>query len=187
MKRHLQESRLQHVIRTRNGYLAIAFGSIILNILLVSYHFTLIGQERVILLPPNISKSFWVDGNQVSSEYLSEMALFFTNLRLNATQENAGMQHSLLLRYVHPSIYPAMKGQLIEEEERIKGSHITMIFYPVNVQVDSTNWVARVTGDLQSIIGQDMQPIQRVLYQITFRYDSGRLLVKSFEEVKDHA
>lgn len=186
MKRFLQESRLQNVIRHRNGYLVLASGSIILNILFVIYLFTLVGNERVILLPPNVSKTFWVDGNHVSSDYLSEMGLFFTGLRLNATQENAALQHDILLRYVHPSLYSEMKGQLIQEEERIKTSHITMIFYPVNVQVDDKKWITRITGDLQSIIGQDMQPPQRVTYQITFNYDAGRLLVKSFEEVKDH-
>lgn len=185
MKRFLQQSRLQHLIRYRNGYLVLASGSIILNILFILYLFTLVGHERVILLPPHISKSFWVDGHQVSGDYLSEMGLFFTNLRLNVTQENASLQHGILLRYVHPSFYSEMKTQLIQEEERIKTSHITMVFYPVNLQVDTKKWIARITGDLQSVIGQDTQPSQRVTYQISFNYDAGRLLVKSFEEVKD--
>jgi conjugal transfer pilus assembly protein TraE len=186
MKKTLQKSRLQHVIENRNGYLVLASGSIFLNILMIFYLFTLIGSERVIVLPPDVSKTFWVDGHHVSSEYLSEMGLFFAGLRLNATQGDASLQHDILLRYVHPSFYSQMKSQLIQEKERINGSHISMSFYPVNVQVDDKQWMVRIDGDLQSMIGQDPQPIQRVTYQMQFNYDSGRLLVKSFEEVKDH-
>jgi conjugal transfer pilus assembly protein TraE len=187
MKKTLQLSRLQHLLQQRNGYLVLACGSLILNILFVIYAIAMIGKERIVLVPPSISKTFWVDGSHVSNEYLSEMALFFASLRLSATQESVGMKHDILLHYVDPTLYSALKGQLIEEVERIRVSHLTMAFHPVNVQVDSNKWVARVTGDLQTTIGQDVQPSQRVSYQMTFKYDGGRLLVKAFEEVKDNA
>lgn len=187
MKWSLYESRLQHVIRYRNGYLMLATGSIMLNLLFIGYLFTLVGHERIVLIPPQVSKSFWVDGQHVSSDYLSEMGLFFTHLRLNTTQENIGLQQDMLLRYVHPSLYTKIKAQLIQEAERVKTSHLTLLFHPVNIQVDSKKWLVRVTGDLQATIGQDMQPSQRVIYQIVFTYDAGRLLVKSFEEIKDRA
>lgn len=186
MKWSLRESRLQHLIRHRNGYLLLATGSMALNILLVIYCFTLIGHERVILLPPEISKSFWVDGEHVSPNYLSEMGLFFTHLRLNATQDNINLQQTILLRYIHPELYARMKSDLIIEAERVKTSHLSLIFHPVNLKVDAKKWIVQITGDLQVMIGQDPQPSKRVTYQIAFTYDSGRLLVKSFEEVRDH-
>jgi conjugal transfer pilus assembly protein TraE len=187
MKRLLQVSQLQHVIRHRNSYLLLATISMVINVMLIIYLFRVIGHERIILLPPHVFKTFWVDGEHVSAEYLSEMGLFFINLRLNTTQSNAAFQHSILLRYIHPSYYPTIKSQFLKEEEKIKASHITLSFYPVNVQVDATKWIVRIQGDLQSIIGQDLQPSQRVMYQLSFTYDAGRLLLKSFEEVKGHA
>lgn len=187
MKYLLHHSRLQHLIQHRNGYLSLACGSLILNILLSIGIFTIAGNERVVVVPPSINKSFWVDANQVSPEYLSEMSLFFASLRFNITPTNAAMQRELLVRYVHPHFYEALKAELISEEEHIKKEHVTTSFYPVNVVVDSKKMISQITGDLQSSVGDAQLPLKRLTYQINFSYNNGRLLVKSFEEVKKDA
>lgn len=186
MKRQFQQHRLREIIKNRNGYLVLACLSLALNILLVGYQYSTIGHERITLVPPEISKSFWVDGYHVSPEYLSEMGIFFANLRLTATPLNVDQQQQMLLRYVDPSYYSEIKSQLSSEAERIKSFHITMAFYPINIQVDKDGWFTRITGDLQSTIGEEVQNPQHVTYQIGFRYDAGRLLVKSFEEVRQN-
>src|SRR5271156_6320857 len=102
MRRLLQNSHLQYVIQHRNGYLTLACGSLVLNLLFGLTILFMIGHERIVIVPPSIQKSFWVGANQVSPEYLSEMALFFTNLRFNVTPNNSIMQRDQLLRYIHP-------------------------------------------------------------------------------------
>ena len=187
MKHFLQQARMQHLIQYRNGYLILAFISLILNILLVLAIFRLIGHERIVIVPPTINKSFWVTSNQVSPEYLSEMSLFFINLRLNVTASNVASQGELLLRYVAPSNYNAIKTDLLTEAENLKKNHITTAFFPINVDVDTKKLLARVTGDIQSTVGDSRVPSQHVAYQINYTYSNGRLFVASLEEVTPHA
>ncbi len=185
MKYLLQKSRLQHLIQQRNGYLVFGCGSLILNMLLVTFLFTMIGRERVVIVPPEIHKSFWVTSNNVSPEYLSEMVLFLSSLSLNLTPNNASMQHTVLLRYVDPVYLDTLKKQLIEVEDRLKKEHMTMTFFPGDVKVDTDKLAARVSGDLQYWIGDIQPPSQHVTYLYQFRYKQGRLTLASFREVKN--
>lgn len=184
MKKQLYISRLRQAIEHRNGYLILACASIMLNILLVAYQFRMMSYERIVLVPPEITKSFWVDGHHVSPDYLSEMAQFFVNLRLIASPSNVSTQHGTLLRYLDSASYNEIRTQLQIEAERIKSFGITTAFYTHNVTVANDQWLTRVSGDLHTTIGSEVQPVQHITYQIAFRYDAGRLLVKSFEEIK---
>lgn len=186
MKRLLQQSQLRHALRQRNSYLYFAAGSILCNVLLILYLFTLLGSEKTILVPPEINKTIWVSSNNVSPEYLSEMAVFFTSMRLNMTPSNAAFQRDLLLRYVRPQNYSIIASQLQKEEERIKSGHITLSFFPTDVTVDSKQKIVRVSGESQSMVGIESSQKCRAIYQLSFIYENGRLLIQSFEEVKDN-
>lgn len=186
MKRLIQQARLQYLIRNRNGFLMLASGSLMLNFLFIITLILSIGHEKIILVPPEINQSFWVGSHTVSPEYLSEMALFFTNLRFNVTSHNVDLQRGILLRYVHPKEYAEIKTALLLEADHINKEHISMAFYPTNVEVDTQKWLVRITGDLLATLGNTSLPTQRVTYLITFTYNSGRLLVTSFQEEKSH-
>ena len=44
----------------------------------------LVGNEKTVLVPPEIKRSFWVSGNAVSREYLEDMAYWYAGLALMA-------------------------------------------------------------------------------------------------------
>jgi len=155
--------------------------------MLVIHLFYAKGYERTVIVPAQIAQSFWVSANQVSPEYLSEMGLFFANLRLNTTPSSAAMQHDVLLRYVSSNEYETLKTELVYEAEHIKKEHITTAFYPTDVKVDAKKLIVKVIGDLQSTVGDSQLSPKRVIYQLEFTYHASRLLVNSFEEVKEHA
>lgn len=186
MRYLLERSRMQHLIKTRNGYLVLACGSLVLNVLLVGFMFFMVGRERIVIVPPEIQKSFWVTSGRVSPEYLSEMVLFLTSLSFNMTPSNAAMQHSVLLRYVDPSYYEILKVKLIEVEDQIKKEHITTSFYPNDIKVDTNKLIAEVSGDLQYTVGDTQLAPTHVSYQIKFSYKQGQLKITSFPEVKSH-
>lgn len=181
----IQRSQLEKLFAQRNGYLLLAACAIIVCILQVIVMFFLIGREKVIFVPPSIEKSFWVSSQNVSPEYLSEMTIFFTNLRINMTPESAAMQRDTLLRYIDPSYYGSFKSQLVKEADLLNEQHISVAFYPINVRVDQSHFKALIEGDVKSFVGDATLPTKRVKYLITYRYDFGRLLIKSFEEVKN--
>lgn len=186
MKRIIQKSLLQYVIRHRNGYLAVACGSLLLNILLGIGIISMIGHERIVVVPPRIAQTFWVSHSEVSPEYLSEMSYFFASLRFNITPSTAENQREMLLRYVSPEYYESLKTQLINEAQHISQTHINIAFYPVDIKVNPEHMIAIIEGDLVSTVGTNQLPNQRITYKISYNYHAGRLLVKSFEEIKPH-
>jgi conjugal transfer pilus assembly protein TraE len=183
MKLRIQNSFLQHAIRRRNGYLALACGSLVVNILLGMILFSMVGREKTILLPPKISQSFWVEHGDVSPEYLAEMGQFFTTLRFNITASNMEMQRDMLLRYVSPEYYAALKIELINDAGRMAREHVASVFYPVDIKVDAKRLETLVTGDLIAIIGTNQLPAKRITYKVSYSYNNYRLLVKKLTEV----
>ena len=59
----------------------------------------LVGNEKTVLVPPEIKRSFWVSGNAVSREYLADMAYWYAGLALNITPAVSTYQNSLFLKY----------------------------------------------------------------------------------------
>jgi conjugal transfer pilus assembly protein TraE len=184
MNLSVYQSEIKKMIEQRNGYLVLSTGLLLLCLLLAGIDMCLLSHEKVVIIPPSIEKSFWVSAQRVSPEYLSEMTVFFTNLRFNMTPESAASQRDTLLRYTDPTFYNALKTQLIQEADRITEQHITMAFFPVNIKVDSSHFKAVIEGDIKAFIGDTVLPTQRVKYVLTYRYDAGRLLVNSFAVVK---
>lgn len=183
MKLSLARSEIEKMFAQRNGYLTLAAGAIFLCLLQSVIIFILIGKEKIVVVPPVIEKRFWVSAQGASAEYLSEMTTFFMNLRLNLTPESAFYQHELLLRYVDPVHYNSLKTALIKEEDKIKDQHISTVFYPVNIKVDAKKLIAIIEGDFKSFVGEVAMPVKRMTYKMNYRFDDGKLLVKSFEEV----
>ena len=186
MKIQIQKSLLQYVIKRRNGYLAIACCSLLLNILLGIGMISMIGHEKIILVPPKIAQSFWISNTNVSAEYLLEMSHFFTTLRFNVTPITAENQREILLRYVSPEYYESLKIDLVNEADRMGKEHISTIFYPVEIKTNIKHLEALVTGDLITTVGNNQLPIKRVIYKISYGNNNYRLLVKKLTEVKPH-
>jgi len=184
MKLKIQNSLLQHVIRRRNGYLAMACCSLLLNILLGIGVISLVGREKVILVPPTVSTTFWVKNNQVSAEYLAEMSHFFAFLRFNNTPVTMENQREILLRYVSPEYYESLKIELISEANRIVKDRISTAFYPIDIKIDAKHLEALVIGDLRTTIGTNELPAKRCTYKISYKYNNYRLLIKKLVEVK---
>lgn len=185
MKNAIHLSHLQRLMAQRNGYLVLAAGLMLLCVLLSLMVLHLIGRERIIVTPPVVHQSFWVDHDEVSPQYLSEMTSFFAQLRLTKTPSNAAFQRDTLLRYTDPHYYGILKNELVAEEDHIQVSHINLVFYPVNVEVNAKQLIAHITGDLYSTVGDTSLQPMRITYRVQYRYDQGRLLVQSFQEEKD--
>lgn len=183
MKLRAQKSLLQHAIRQRNGYLAIVCGSLLLNLVLGLGLISTIGREKIVIVPPKVTQSFWVNSSLVSSEYLAEMSHFFVMLRFNVAPATAKEQQEMLLRYVGPEYYESLKIQLLNEAESMMKDRISNAFYPVDIKIDARSLEALVIGDLVSTVGTNKTPTKRVTYKISYKYNNHRLLVKQFTEV----
>lgn len=187
MKHLLHKTRLQYLIEHRNIYLFFAVGMFVSNILLCIFLFLTLGKERIVIVPPDVQKSFWISSNKVSPEYLSEMTLFLNSLHMNVTPDNANFQHGLLLRYIHPDYYGEAKTKLLEMEDKIKKQRVSISFQPSNVRVDANKLIVEVVGNLQYTIGNQTLPKREVKLKWRFSYAYGLLRIIAFPEVKNDA
>ncbi len=137
------------------------------------------GSEKTILVPPVVSKTFWVDGNKVAPEYIEQMAVYFAQLALNANPANVDYQYNLLLQHVTPRAYGELKAELAVAADRLKKDNASQAFYPSEVVVLKNT--ATMKGRLVKTVGQKVTSDDTVVYVIKFSYEGGRLYVSSFK------
>ena len=185
MRLRLNTARLHHLIHQRNifvGMSAILLGTnVLLAVKTFSHH------ERIIITPPEVHQSFWVEGNRVSNHYLEEMSLYFAHLLLDTSEASAPFNREVILRYANPESYGALKTQLLEDEQRYKKEQLSTSFKPSIVQVDNKRMTADITGDLLSYVGSKKISQYGETYRFQFHYDRGRLLINSFSLLKTEA
>ena len=89
--------------RNRNMGFVISILSLCLLISVVSV-LSVLGTERTIVVPPNISKTFWVTGTKASADYLEQMGSFIAWLILDVSPASIDWKRDMLLTYVSPDV-----------------------------------------------------------------------------------
>lgn len=179
MKLKLLVGRLNHALHQRNALFLLTVALLLLNGLQAVGN--LLNSRRVIVMPPEISREFWVEKNRVSASYLEEMALFFSAFILEMSRESATYKRDVILRNTVSEGYGTLKAKLLEDERRLKKEHVVTSFQPNTVKVNDQRLTAEVTGDLARFVGEKRIAQSRDTYFFTFVYRQGRLLIKSFE------
>lgn len=185
MKLSTYQAEIKKMIEQRNGYLLLATGLLILCLMLSILIIFMCGRERIILMPPAMNKELWVSNKNASSDYLSRMTLFLSELALNVTADNVDYQHEVLLRYADPAYYVRLKPELVSLADKIKKEHITTAFFPIDVKIDCKHNEAIIVGDLKTYVGDTILPVKRMSYHFAYRFNAFSPLVTVFEEVKN--
>lgn len=141
--------------------------------------------EKVIIVPPNLSTGFWVGRAAVDNDYLTEMARHYATELLNVTPHSIDYKIKQLLRISNPSDYGAIRAQFDEIAKKVKRDQIVTTFLPHHVTINSETLSANVAGELMVILGQHPIASNQVTYQIKFHYLNGRLLLSEFSEIKE--
>jgi conjugal transfer pilus assembly protein TraE len=179
MKFELISKKVVTAFKQRNQIAVIALIIAISNLVLIFLLTT--NKERVVLVPAQINTQMWTERKLVSKEYLEEMSLFFTHLLFDVSPHSMAYQRDIVLRNVDPAVYNSLKHKLFKEEEKYRKENLTTTFRPTKLVVNTSKLETLVTGYLTSFVGgKQMQQITDT-YLIKFRYDAGRLFIKSFE------
>ena len=182
MKTDLYVENIGKLIKQRNTSLVFAVVVLITNILLgikILWH-----SDRIVVVPPEIRKEFWVEGNRASSTYLEQMSLYFTKQMLDMTPETAGEIRTTILRHVASGYYSAFSQNLIEQEKYLKDNSITTIFFPKSIRVDEKNKAVKVTGQIKQMVANTLVTEEEQTYMLKYQYDGVRFLISSFVRVK---
>jgi conjugal transfer pilus assembly protein TraE len=178
MSEHVESLRFQ-----RNMFVGLTVAMACTS--LVTSCFLFMKNDRIILTPPVLDKSMWVESYAVSPSYLEQFGVFLGQLLLNKSSASSSSQREILLRHCSSEYTPFLKQKLLEEEDKLKKQNISYVFYPSQVTVNSETWEVTLSGDRSTFAGAKQVSFNKERYRLQFTYSGGRLLLKGVKEVKN--
>ncbi len=139
--------------------------------------------QRILLVPPQITREFWVERDRVAPEYLEQMGVFVATLVGNLSPGNAEFNVNMLIKhYLDPARkHPEAVRELLGQAAYIKKNNITQAFFPSSISVvDRGNMKVRVEGSNVVNIGTARVSGERVSYLIRFNARDYKLYVEEF-------
>lgn len=182
MKLALMLRDLASARRAAAFLVALVVGSMTVNLILAVFAVRLVGHERIVIVPPAIHKTFWVEAERVSPEYLEQMGYFLMQLMLNVTPQSVDHQAKVLLQYAAPSASGEMRTALVAAAERLKRDSAATVFSPQDLSVDASALRVGVRGQLTTYISERRVSEVAKGYAIEFQYTAGRIFLKAFRE-----
>ena len=162
--------------------LGLLIGSMLINLVLAAFAFRLSNHQRVVMVPPSLHKTFWVEEERVSAEYLEQMGYFLMQLTLNVTPQSVDHQSKVLLQYAAPAAYGELRATLFSAAERLKRDGAATVFSARDLTVDEKALRVGLRGQLTTFVSD--RRVSEVLkgYAIEFQYTAGRIFLKAFRE-----
>ena len=157
-------------------------GSMLVNLVLAVFAARLAGHERIVLGPPTIHKTFWVESDRVSSEYLEQRGYFLMQLTLNVTPQSVDHHAKVLLQYAAPASFGELRTELLASAERLKRDGASTVFSPQDLTVDERTLRVGVRGQLTTFISDRRVSEVSKGYAIELQYSGGRVFLKAFRE-----
>ena len=182
MKLALLHQDLASVRRASALLLALLIGSMLINLILAAFAFRLSGHQRVVVVPPSVHKTFWVEDERVSAEYLEQMGYFLMQLTLNVTPQSVDHQSKVLLQYAAPAAYGELRTTLLSAAERLKRDGAATVFSARDLTVDERSLTVGVRGQLTTFISDRRVSEVAKGYAMEFQYVAGQIFLKAFRE-----
>lgn len=119
----------------------------------------------------------WIQGDQVSKEYLAEMGAYISKLFLDLSPSTISYNHGILLSYATPEAYGSLKKQLLKEGEEYTKLQLSTHFKPSEILASPETLEVTIKGTMSSYVaGKHIRDSQEtVAIQFTHR-DAGLLL-----------
>ena len=171
-------------MRRRNRSLGLTVGALAVgHVVALIVILNLIGTVRTVIVPPSIDKSFWVSRDKASSEYLEQMGSFIAWLVLDVTPSSIDWKKGVLLGYVEPGQYGALKTRQEVEAERLKRINASTLFMPQQLVPSEDAQTVVVRGRLRTLVngfetGNDLKA-----YLVEFSFNGARMHLKTFKEL----
>ena len=182
MKLAWMREDIASVRRATTFLVVLLVGSMLVNLVLAVFTMRLAGHQRIVVVPPNIHKTFWVESDRVSSEYLEQMGYFLMQLTLNVTPQSVDHQAKVLLQYAAPASFGELRTALLAAAERLKRDGASTIFSARDLMVDERALKVGVRGQLTTFISDRRVSDVSKGYAIELQYSGGRLFLKAFRE-----
>jgi conjugal transfer pilus assembly protein TraE len=171
-------------MRRRNHELGLALGVLgVALVLALGIIFSLLGTVRTVVVPPTLNKTFWATSSKASSEYLEQMGSFIAWLILDVSPSTIDWKKDILLGYVDPVQYGALKTRQEVEAERIKRINAATTFAPQQLVANEAGQSLIVRGRLRTLVNGLETTNELKAYRIDFSHSGARMHVAGFQEV----
>ena len=182
MKLAWLQSDIASVRRATTLLAVLLVGSMLANVALAVLSLRMANRERVVMVPPTIHKTFWVETDRVSGEYLEEMAYFLMQLTLDVTPQSVDHQSGLLMQYAAPAAYGDLRTAMAATADRLKRDGASTVFSAQDVVVDEAAQRVGVRGQLTTFVSDRRVSDVSKGYAIELQYAGGRIFLKAFRE-----
>lgn len=139
-------------------------------------------KDRIVVLPAEPTKSFWLDNHAVSADYLEQMGVFVLQLALNNSPETFDYNTKKLLKYVTPDHRGETELRLVAQGRKLKTANSSINFLPQAVEVRPEEMRVAVQGSLRQFIGNKQTSARTKCWLVDFDYSGGRLWVEAIHE-----
>lgn len=178
MNRLFEQNRISYLLSQRNilgGLSAILLGIVVLQSL-----FLFCRHERIIVSPPELHQSYWVEGDRFSESYLEEMAVFFAHLLLDVSAESLLYQGEVVLRHVDAESYSRIRTKLFVDSAQLKKENATSRFQPKKAIVSRESMEVQLKGTMtQYVSGKDVSNFEET-FVVRFSAKNGTIYLKDF-------
>lgn len=178
---------LRQEIESRTGlklfHASLLIGSMLLSVLLALIVLFHQDRNRVLVVPPEISKTFWVENAQVSKPYLLQMGVFLAQLTYDVTPSSVDYDNSVLLKYVEPDAYGAVQKAALVSAEHLKQDQAATMFN-IEEPIYGQGMEIALQGHLNTYITGHLVQSRPLVVMMKFSYRGGRLWLAEMKETK---
>ncbi|MDP2194326.1 MAG: type IV conjugative transfer system protein TraE [Alphaproteobacteria bacterium] len=180
------QNRYLKLLKEKDVVLKILFFSLTLNS--VQMLERVLSNDKIVLVPPNLSQEVWVMGGQTSKSYLEEWALYLSSTLLNISPETAPFHHESVLKYVHPKFSGILRKQFLEDAKNLKDNKISTSFTQKSIHIEqkTSSGTAFITGDLSTFVGSKLIETKSKKFELIFETSKStpQLALISFKEIE---
>jgi conjugal transfer pilus assembly protein TraE len=179
--------RLAESAGVRTLFIAMLMVSIAVNLMLGWAIATMPKGQRTVFIPSEVRKSFWVDTEGVSSEYMEQMGLHVVYLQNNVTPQSVRYQGRMLLGLVDPAIHPTLKKRIEQTAVRLERDGVSTMFTPGQVIVDATHYPDRIAfvGQMTTLLTEKRVAEVQQTWMVQFATLAGNTVIKDFRQTSD--
>lgn len=161
--------------------------SVLLVLLLILSSCLLLRSEKIIVLPPEVRREFWVKGNRFSPEYIQDMAYHYSHLALDANQDTFPYQMEILIRNSDTVTGQQLRGKFEKDYQKLKKNNAATRFKVKDMTVFLDQNKVHLQGTLDRYVGETPISSQEQTYEMTFKTRHGILLFKDLKRIDEGA
>jgi len=139
-----------------------------------------LNEQKVVLVPPQISQKMWVSGSTASDEYLVEFARHIANLAFSYHPATVRSQFDELLRLFVPGEYDNARKVFYALANRIEETRVSSTFYivPDGIKVWK-NKTIEIKGLKMTLFPDKLSEEVQISYFVDFTVVNGKFGIVS--------